>query len=284
MAATPRFNANLLAAARRLQDERALATDNGLRYSSELLSFYQNASIRDIIREMWVQHGVGVVRSLPEMINRVGPLAIDGDGMGSVPSGSYQIISLITDETTPVPVQRVFRDLSRLDAGLDSLQGTAENPIFIQVERTIYLKGKDSVDVKGYALSEHIDIAPSYQSSEGSDSNVMPAAGGSWTAATRTLVATMDHPFTAADVGKIITLGLTTVCYLGTVESFVDASTVVLKGTDLATFDLAPLQSVHLSGVRGVGDDIPLSAVWDSHIVDRMVAYGHQDAKVAISV
>lgn len=62
-------------------------------------------------------------------------------------------------------------------------------------------------------------------------------SGATWTAATRLLTATMDTSFTSGDVGKLIVFRVGTSVYVGVVESYGSATTVVVSGSGLPTTD-----------------------------------------------
>ena len=77
--ATTQFNLNILSAARKLKDARTTAdasSDTGKRYSSALLSDYQNRAVRDLLTETYAKLGADFGSAIPEYMKTSGALSL----------------------------------------------------------------------------------------------------------------------------------------------------------------------------------------------------------------
>jgi hypothetical protein len=97
---SPRFAANILKAALRLHDQRTDPTalgDDGMRYSSALLSSYQNQAIRDLIKDTYASIGDKIDGLMPEIVSEVNGVVLT-NGNGPLPSNVWLVLEAGADD------------------------------------------------------------------------------------------------------------------------------------------------------------------------------------------
>lgn len=86
-------------------------------------------------------------------------------------------------------------------------------------------------------------------------------SGGSWTASTNRLTATMNRDFAASDVGNFIAFTDDSNEYGGVVSAFVSTTVVELSGDNLPTSNLATLTQIILLATSPTSDVASLSSI-----------------------
>jgi len=122
-----RFNQNILGAARRLKDQRTDATGSGdtdvngnsFRYSSVLLSEYQNRAIKDIVEESLASLGRNQFQKvMPEMVQQQGLQLSAGGSTATRPSDCLSILEMVE----PAGIRtRIDVDVLKITNQLDQL-------------------------------------------------------------------------------------------------------------------------------------------------------------------
>jgi len=92
---------------------------------------------------------------------------------------------------------------------------------------------------------------------------------GTFTASTRALVATMDSSWSSVDIGNLVILRTGTTVYLGTVESYVSTTSVVLVGDNLPSTNVASFDTITMVGTTPTGSVISIASL-------RLLRYGSQ--------
>lgn len=89
------------------------------------------------------------------------------------------------------------------------------------------------------------------------------SSGMSWTAATRTLTATMSVAFASTDVGKWVDFFDSTdltVGYGGTIQTFVSTTSVIVQGDNLPASNIAAVSNLNVISTTPAGDSLDISA------------------------
>ena len=282
--ATTRFNANILAASRRLQQNRTQAGpagDSGNRYTSARLSDYQNRAIRDLVRAGFEKGADLFALRFPQMLKTSDLIAVDGLSTLAIPSSVWLIVDawLESKKLKRIPDHRI----ADVRSGVDRLivPSATEPAYYIENGGTYFLPAPATGNLYYRFVQEHTDIVVSTAASGVGNKNT---ANGTFTAATKTLTAAMTIAFASADVGKRVIFstvngigGLTGV-YESLIYSQTSATAVVLGGSG----DYLPIADETVSAVL-VSDytpdisDIILSRYEDGAIIDLMVQYAMQD-------
>jgi hypothetical protein len=165
--ATPRFNANILTAAKRLHDRRTATSadplESELRYSIALMTAYQNRAIKDIVQDVYLKYLDQMHLVMPEMLAVSAALTLT-TGAVAAPTDCWIILECAKSDFT------VYFHLLGTDARLLSLGGkhphitpSATNPYFYQENvsgvRTLKTLGLTTGDVKVFYVAVPADIA-----------------------------------------------------------------------------------------------------------------------------
>lgn len=139
MAYSPRFAANIITAARRLHDNRTVAESSGdgtLRYSSDLLRQYQNMAIRDLVKDLYLQHGANVDSVIPELVSESGDITLTNNA-GNMPADGWIILEASKNDYT-LYYEKIDTNPLKVKNNRDPLiQPTASRPYFYQVGKTL---------------------------------------------------------------------------------------------------------------------------------------------------
>lgn len=135
MAYSPRFGANILHAARKLHDNRAVAEASGdgtLRYSSAILCQYQNLAIRDIIREQYLQHQEKLIKVMPEMVIESADITLSS-GLGTLPTDCWVVLEAAKSDYS-IYYTKIDQDVLKVKASRDPLLApSSSKPAFYQI-------------------------------------------------------------------------------------------------------------------------------------------------------
>jgi hypothetical protein len=172
----PRFDANVIAAARRLHDKRTDATssgDTGMRYTSALLAAYQNNAIRDIVRDTYKALGPGIKTAMPEMLS-LKEGAQPSSGIVSISTTTWMVLEVQNSAKTVRPFQPLGNaDFLTVRSGFHPIiKPSATVPYFTQIGQKLYLLGLTGSDVDIVAVRNHVDIVPGQ--STGDDIQLAP--------------------------------------------------------------------------------------------------------------
>lgn len=140
--ASPRFDANIILAAKRLHDNRTAASsdpsESTFRYSQTLLTQYQNYAIRDMVKETYLKYGDKFDSVMPEMTSESGDIPIT-NGVGTVPTDCWIVLEASKSDYTLYSTKIVENNL-KVKAGRDAMiQPTSTRPGFYQTGRTIVI-------------------------------------------------------------------------------------------------------------------------------------------------
>lgn len=141
-----RFNQNILDAARRLKEARTDATSSGdteMRYSSALLTTYQNRAILDVVKSVFEKVGrLGFSTVMPEMVkgnltaSLTSPIG-GGAGVFSMPVDAWTFLEVF-DLTGSKIVKRIDADVVKVINSLDPLLvPSATQPIYYETMGTL---------------------------------------------------------------------------------------------------------------------------------------------------
>lgn len=135
MAYSTRFGANILTAARRLHDERTAAESTGdseKRYTSDLLRQYENMSIRDIVRENYLQFGPKLRMVMPEMVLESTDITLTS-GNGTLPLDCWIVLEAAKSDYS-LYYTKIDQDVLKVRAVRDPLLAfSASKPAFYQI-------------------------------------------------------------------------------------------------------------------------------------------------------
>lgn len=278
MSATVRFNANILAVARRLQDTRTYPTsagDSERRYAAAILAEYQNKAIKDIIADMYNKVGPMFPMVLPECVKVSGTISL-ASGVGSFPSDAWRFLEVATSDFS-VYMHELLDDVIAVKSGRHgTIVPSATEPVWYQEGRKLYILPTSIASVAGRYIISPTDILALTSVSGG----LYNLANGAYTYATKTLVVTMNSAFTVDDVGRTVTMKIDSTGYvhIGRIGAFTNGTTVVLEGINLPGTDVT-VNQVHAPDTNADATDVILSSVWDPEIQDRMAMYALADAK-----
>ena len=132
---TTRFNNNILEAARRLKDKRTMpdaSDDTGKRYTSAILSIYENRAVRDIVKENFKQLGPKFGTILPEFVKTSDAFVIPTSGLITKAADQWFFLELATSDGL-VRFSRIEEDVLKVSGGLDKLvTPTYARPMFYE--------------------------------------------------------------------------------------------------------------------------------------------------------
>lgn len=278
--ATTKFNAIILAAARRLKTPRAAATTDVEPYTSAILTEYANRAVRDMLTEHL--KGMGEARFaefFPEYVKESGALALS-TGVTAKPSDALLVLDVVNDTKTLKFYKLAQPSVQSVRAGIDKLiVPSATRPVFFEENALIQTLGVTTGNIIARYIQTHQDISPIITAAGNGNFNT---AAGSWTASSRTLAATMNAAFVAGDMNKRIMFRSATVVYAGWIERQVTAGSVVVRGDGLPTANITAgnVIDVMVSDLDPDASDLKLNAAWHGAIIDRMVALAMADARV----
>jgi hypothetical protein len=283
--ATTRFNANILAAARRLNDPRTDASsvgDTGKRYTSALLTDYQNRVVLEIVQQSIkeFESSPGLVLVLfPEYAKQSGVLTLVSNAVAK-PSDAIAITELMKSDGTIYFTPIKQDEVQAIITGADGLNvPSATHPVYW--EENGQIKTLPSAVAAWTVIARYIQAPDELAVIVGTASvGKWSTSTGGWTAATRRLVmAAMSTNFAATDVGKRLMIRSATATYEGIMSAYVGVLTVELIGDALPTGDIASPGVIQaLMTDVGSVSDLKINRIWDPIIVDKMVEMGLQDA------
>lgn len=279
--ATPRFNANILTAAARLQDRRTDPTsagDAGMTFISSRLAGYQNEAIRDMVLEMYKSLGSKIVDVIPELVKESSVLTLVG-GEVAKPSDAWMFLDLRTDDELIV-FTKLTKEIGRVKAG-KTILNPDDDPVFWESDGKLFVLPVDyaGAEVLGYYVVTPEDIEPSTVSAGAGGAN---GTGGSYVAATKTLTCTVTPIFSASMVGKkVVFADAANNVYVGRIVEVTSGTVVVLSGDFLPAGNVGTL-TVIVMAETGSGD-VKLDPVWDGEIVRRMIDKANQDVKATVA-
>jgi hypothetical protein len=282
--ATTRFNTNIIVAAQRLKSPRTDATTTGdvtgARYTSVLLSRYQNRAIREIILKKIEELGERFASVLPEYVATSGAITTPSSGIFTK---NADVISFLELVSSSIVFQRVSVDVLKIAMGQDYVY--RDGGQFYEEGRQVKLIPATQTTVTGRYVKQHIDIVPTNDPQAGGGGKVGTTAN--YTAATRILTCAdtfVPSKLASTDIGKIIVFCDATKVYSGRIESLDGTHPTyiaVLSGDNLPTGNITSNGVTKVLVVESSidGQDILLPDLWDGRIVDLMVQYGLADAK-----
>jgi hypothetical protein len=158
---SPRFDANILAAARRLQDARtsaAASDDANKRYLSALLVVYENDAIRDILAEMIALKDPGLEK-IPQYLQRSSPITITL-GVGARPTTAQFIISLKDTANGKIFTRVLPGDIHLLETDRDTmLQASTDRPVFYELGTDLIISpAAAATEVQALMVINHVDL------------------------------------------------------------------------------------------------------------------------------
>lgn len=283
--ATTKFNNNILLAARRLKDRRTDASvngDTGQRYSSALLTNYQNKAIKELLREKFAEIGAAeFMRAFPELVKTSGVLTLTA-GVVAKPSDAFLVIDLDSSDYAVHFDVLEQSEVQRVRSGADPLKApSATLPVFWDENGSINTLGLTTGSVVARYIVKPDDLAVITSAAGNGKKN---SANGQYTTATKLLQATMSTGFASGDENRVVMFydNAAGKVYYGTIASVKDADEVYLSGDGLPAADIAA-GNVTIVLMEQLQDaDVKLNALWFGNIVDRMVQYGLADAQAGI--
>lgn len=279
--ATTKLNQIILEAARRLKDERSDPSsggDAGASFNSALLQRYANRSVRDFLLGQYGQLGEKMFPLLfPEYLKTSGNLSLVS---GSVikPTDAWYIVSLITSDLVVKYEKLKPEEVDAVRTGKAGLlNATSVHPKFWEEGETIKTLPATNATVVARYIKTHQDIVVSTAAVGNGNYRV---GGGTWTAATKTLTATMISAFVSGDVNKRLMFkdAATGIVYLGYIGSITNPTTVVLHGDGLPGANITSVDQALVSDLDPDGNDLILNQYWHGEIVNRMIELAMADA------
>lgn len=256
-----------------VQDTRTLSTilvDTNKRYKLSDWETYQNRALKDIVKDKLTESGDGFGDVIPELVKTSGLLTQTG-GILSKPTDAWRAIGLRAPSSNAVFERILSQDVTKVIAGRSLVTPSTARPVFyeeIDVIKILPVSFSPQIELRYIVSLEDLTVRTGTLGPGNFNT-----ANGTFTVLTRALSATMNIPFTANDVNKLVTFRDGITVYHGKIESFVDASTVVLVGDELPVGNLTVL---HIMVVDSA-EDIPLNPVWDGEIIKRMVDMAKAD-------
>jgi hypothetical protein len=278
MSATLRFNANLMAAASTLKDRRtrpSSAGDSGRRFSSDILAYYENRAIKELILEKYFQYGENFDQVMPECVKTSADLTLDANGVADLPPDAWLFIDLAKSDFSAY-IHKIFEDVSAVRAGrVGTIQPSLDDVYFFEEGRKIYVLPDDgATTVKGRYVVTPTDISVIEESGGGNYS----VGKGEWTSATGLLAVSMHSDFLITDIGKTVMFQIGTTIYHGRISGYSDTDEVFVSGQGLPTGGEI-VEAVMVADSGPDLNDVPIAPIWDPEIVKRMVGYGLADQK-----
>lgn len=284
---TINFNNNVLAAARRLKDARTGPTsidDTGKRFSSALLSEYENRAVRDMIRANYQQLQNKIATLFPEYMKiSASTNLIAGTSYASIPIPSdCWYATDVSYANYSGKFYRVPQDrIETVKNGQDPLiVPSTTRPVWWQENNLIcVLPASLSSAIIIRYLKVHQDIQPIIGMNAAGD--YLTSGSPTFTLATNTLSGGTYHNggFTNADINKLVIFRDTTpYVYIGQIASVNSANSVVLYGYGLPTGNVT-VADVIKPDYLSVPPDLQINPSWYGEIIDRMVAFGEADRK-----
>lgn len=285
---TINFNNNILAAARRLHDQRDDPTQNGdvvnnntLRYNSAILTEYENRAVRDLFKDKFLQLQEKVAGLFPEYLRTSGSLNLTpGSGWASVPYPSDAWYP------TDVSFANYTGHFYRVpDQEVENVKNNNNFMIVPSVNKPVWWPENNQICVLPATLNSaiiakyihyHTDIQPITGMSSAGD--LLSSGNPSYTATTKTLTGgTYLHGFTSTDVNKAVMFYDGTNVYFAQIQSVVNSNTITLYGYGLPTTNVTVVNVIKADYLSSP-PDLQLNPSWFGEIIDRMVQFGLQDA------
>jgi len=280
--ATTNFNIIVLNLARLLKTPRLLATDDVQPYTSAYLTQKVNEAVRDFLKEKFLEYGPERFETMfPEYVKESG--ALTNNGMVIKPVDAFLVLGvrnagLPSVSFYPVPPN----DIEDVKAGTNRMiVPSATKPVFWEENGVIVTAGIASGSAYVRYISTPTDIVPI---TTAVGSGFWSTAAGAYTAATRTLTATMSRAFVNGDVNKLIAFGTATATYGGRIESRTDDSTVVLAGENLPTGNILAASVLNVIVLETDPDaaDLKLKKYWHGEILSRAYQQALTDARLNV--
>lgn len=286
--ATTNLNAIILAAARKLKDQRSSAgagDDSGKRYVSALLTEYANRAVRDLIRELFEVYRERIGDVLPEYMKTSGTLSLT-NGVVTPPPDLWYAMDLVKSDRTVKFHKLESEQVETVWSGQDKLiVPSATRPVFWQEAQKLYTLGLTNDNVIVRYLRAHLDIgvvtttlgvgkylasgAFIYNSAGALGKIVYPDNG------------VMSVNFAAGDIGKWVSLfiggfGVALARITNTFAS-VPSVGIVIEGDGLPS-GTSGVTQILMSDLQPDGNDLILSPQWHGEIINRVVQFGVADA------
>jgi len=284
--ATTKKNSLILAAARKIKDERTSAgtsSDTGAKYSSALWSEYADRAVRDFLTDQLVTLGKEeFARKFPEYIKTSTTLTLSS-GSVAKPSDCWFVIDLSKSDLSlkfePLEPDEVGSVLVG-EAGLDN--ATASRPKFYEEGANIKTLGLTSGDVIARYIRTQPDITV-LTATAGNGTIYATAANLTWTAATQLLTIDAVSILDSDDLNRLIMFRTATVVYVGRISAVSEAggdTLVTIAGDGLPAGNISPSNIIEfvVSDLWPEDTDLKLNDNWFGQIIDRMVAMAEADA------
>jgi len=289
--ASTRFNANILAAARKLKDKRVSPTssdDSGKRYTSTVLAYYQNRAIAGMVKEAHSQFGDKIGEYLPQVVKRTGVLGFTS-GHLKTPE-EWRFIELVTSDGLTV-FNRISGDIIKIISGRDPvIQPSEDHPVFWEegLFLWVYPTQKAGADwsVEGRYIVNPAAVSVSV-SPAGSGKPLVADPFFQFNVASGYMIGIEDGAFAVspADVGKkLFFIDSASNIWCGEISSIISANVVHLRGNGLPSVNKGPglgldtILSAMIPDITDVQADVILPEIFDGDIVEKMVSMGLQDA------
>lgn len=286
---TTRFNTNIVTAARRLQNQRTTAAatgDDGGRYSSALLSDYQNRGIRNLLQELYAKLGMGFGDAIPEMMRNSNIIPMTA-GRFTKPLDAYHVMELVRSDYSTKFYKLPDDRIEQVKAGrAPDITPTVNRPVFWEQGDIIYTlpASVSAWSVIARYIRVHQDI--SVITGATGPGNFL-TGGSQWFDTIKAIGAIMNVPFAVGDENKFVVFkdDATDIVYNGRIQSaiaptgYTQGEVVVLYGDDLPTADIALIDAVLVIDENLDNGDILLNPNFDGEIVDRIVALAQADAQ-----
>jgi hypothetical protein len=145
---TDRFNRNLLAAARRLKDQRTDPTSSGdvaMRYSSALLTYYQNRAVSDVFQSA-IKNGKDLVDELvPESI--FFRTVETQSGIADIPDDIFELLE-VSSATAPLTrYHHLVGDIAKVEDGGDPLFLQGYTPYWFLSGGSLYIRPWEALNL-----------------------------------------------------------------------------------------------------------------------------------------
>ena len=276
---TTHANTIITNVARKLKDLRATAgadSDTGRRYSSALLTTYLNRAVRDLIRDIYQADRANFASILPEYVGTTGAIINPYYVVKSPDQWHFLEVASSDGLTSFSPL---LADVMKVIGGQDRLiKPSAARPVFWEESGRLYVYPSPRTIVGRY-VKAHQDITVN---TAATDAGNWSASTGGYTAATKTLVATMATAFASTDVNKRIFFRSATNVYAGIIDTVVNATTVTLRGDGLPAADVASPGVIVaiVSSLSADPNDLQLNTEWDGELEDRMFRLALTDSVI----
>jgi hypothetical protein len=274
--ATVKFNNIILEVFQRLKDPIANATLDGTTYSNKIVRDHCNRAIRDFLIAQITGFGErGFSEAYPEYVKTGSALTLVA-GTIAKPTDCFTILDLYAGAVLFTKLEQ-YQVAGIVNGSDPVIIPSATSPVFWEEGSNIYTLGITSGNVIPRYIITHQDITPTINSSTAGNWG----STGTFTAATNTLVATMNSSFASVDVNKKIFFRSTTTTYAGYIQSYTNATTVVLGGNNLPSSDIATVQII-VSDASPDSTDLLLNPYWYGEVVERTYMYSVKDSKNSV--